>query len=245
MAPRPEFAFLLDPKINRTQVAKEFYDSRKHYRLGDLLYGVIDSRAERFPETNPTADMYCQNWPNSLGCKLTLTNATRNKQGDGIKQLCKLVDNFNATTPSPSPTTLVIHLRLGDVLDYRYYRIGQHCTWNAGCHYVWPIDHYRRLIKRLDPKINDIVVIGNPEYRRIGAEGHRFTDDYVERVKREFETHKAKFGGRLSIKLNNSADEDFVFMSRASFLAPARGSGFSKAAVFCARSRGSTVYDNF
>ena len=112
----------------------ELYRYRSTYRLGDLIYGYIDQRHGRSPLTNPPRSIYCSTWPTSLGCAFVRSNASADTRGSGLKTLCHLARDMQPRL-RPRPSSLVVHLRLGDVLDYSYWReqrAGGGCSWRKG-----------------------------------------------------------------------------------------------------------------
>ena len=109
----------------------------------------------------------------------------------------------------------------------------------AGCWYVHPVSSYQHLAPRLPKDLREVVLVGNPAYRLHSRWPTNYSRDYVNRVAAAF--RQLLPNAKLLLRMNGTADDDFLFVARAAYLIPARGSGFGKAAAFCARRAGATI----
>ena len=147
--------------------------------------------------------------------------------------LHELVRN-RSSRPSPGPQDLVVHLRLGDVLDNPFYA-AKGCTLHTNttdCPYVKPLHAYARL--SLPRTVARAYLVGSPHYR---ARTALKSLEYVRRVRATL----AERGVRNIVELlNRDADEDLTFMARATYFVPS-GGGFSSTVAELVRMNGGRV----
>lgn len=159
------------------------------YRLGDIVSGYLK---------NPT--YICKNWSTSVGCKFIQ---------NGRKDLCTLIDNIR--TPKYN---FVIHLRLGDVLDWPYYNPAKSCGQKT-CYYTNSYDFYKNI--EIPPFVKNITIVGNPSYRIINGR-NTLSKKYLQNVynilqKRNMTVHFVH---------HEDADIDIAIMLHAVFLCPVK-----------------------
>jgi hypothetical protein len=227
------------------------YKYNTRYRIGDLVYGFIEKKHRERPEQNPPKEIFCQRWPKSIGCAFTKAAKAKGVQPPSRRALKILCNIAKAHTLADAPPTnaLVVHLRLGDVLDNWFYRTEENrkkrmlgCNWWRGCYYVNAMSHFTNVSARLAPSIERVIILGNSKYRRLDPRSN-YSEDYVARVIREFERAPGRrVPLRIERRTNGTVDDDFAYLSRAHTLVPSPGSGFSRAAQFCALRAGAAVY---
>jgi hypothetical protein len=167
------------------------------YRLGDIVYGYLKNTS-----------YVCKRWPHSVGCRYILNHR---------KNICTLLR-------SNTSRGFVVHLRLGDVLDWPYYNPHKQCG-KIHCHYVHPYEYYRQL--SIPKSVTQVTIVGNPQYRM----SHKSNDQsrlYLRTVVDIFKTKNVS----LTILTNNDADTDLKTMTNAKYFVSGRG-GFSKIATQC------------
>ena len=120
-----------------------------------------------------------------------------------------------------------MHLRVGDVLDWDFYRLRAHCASAGGCHYARPIDSYRDL--NVPRALTHIVIVGNPAYRHLPQYGHAHSTRYMHAVEQVFQDR----GYRVHQRSGHSADDDLLYMTHACYLNPGLG-GFAMLSERCA-----------
>ena len=179
----------------------------QNYRLGDLIYGWMDKH-HRSDKYYPNSTQYCKHWINTLGCKFIHTCIS----GD-FTCFTHIVEKQNENVSFLPSNILIIHLRLGDVLDLPYYQTNKRFT-----RYVRPLSFYRTL---QFPKTVDCAhVVTNTSFRTYyGANNSRQHLSNVLTILKER-------GLRTRMIHHNSADEDFLYMTRSKFFVPS-GGGFS------------------
>lgn len=197
------------------------------YRLGDFVSGYL----QRHHSGNLTADV-CRKWPSSLGC-CYLTRAHGKPHMHRL--LCDEVARRSTNRSDlPAKDTVVVHLRLGDVLDWPYYREHRGCAPAHGCYYVHPVHAYRTA--RIPSSIRTAVIVADPWYRYRADIGNNVSMAYLRQVRDILE------GRGLGVVVRAaSADDDFVYASNAQYLVSAKGGGFSALLNACARRTGARV----
>lgn len=187
----------------------------QNYRLGDVVNGWIEKQHRRDPGY-PSASRYCSHWQGTLGCDYV-------RECTGWRNYSCFVGLVRAKGCAPregDAETVVVHLRLGDVLDLPYYQLQKR---NA---YVLPLSKYEngfipRWIKRVS-------IVSNVSFR--AYTGHSRSQTYLARVlatfrQRGFETVRAEHA---------TADEDFLHMACSRYFMPS-GGGFSSLAALVVR----------
>lgn len=193
------------------------------YRLGDLFYGSLERRGVRVEH------VFCDRWPSSVGCAYARTKRLGSR-GDWAALRAALAVR-SASLAGPDNHTLVVHLRLGDVLDMPIYVHRHGCSAASGCAWVRPVADYSRLI--VPPEVRLIEIVGNATYR-VGS-GCAKSREYVRRV------HGALSRVRPTRALRTlSADEDLAYMASSGFFLPSRGR-FSRLATDLVRERGGKI----
>ena len=110
----------------------------RDYRLGDVVTGYVTRAHLRHPSTAPSRESTCERWPGTLACEyVSATPTDRN-----LTVLARLVEARNRDREWPNATTMTVHLRLGDVMEYEYY-VRRGCR--TACRYVRALDFYRGL----------------------------------------------------------------------------------------------------
>jgi hypothetical protein len=122
----------------------------------------------------------------------------------------------NKLNELPSDNDLVIHLRLGDVIDNDYKSL-DNIIQNGNC-YVKPLSYYENLFKKLDIKFNRfIIVTGFHE----SITTHK-SFQYIEKL----EYIMKKYCLNIVKRIDNNPDDDLIYMTHSYFFVPANG-GFS------------------
>ena len=174
------------------------------YRLGDLLRGY-------FSKANAT-EVFCSHWPNTIGCEYA-----KHQRKDSDYELLTTLVRGGETPPNDS---LVVHLRLGDVLDWPLYAKNYGCATTAGCRWVVPLAQYLKSLEHLCiPKpVRTVYIVGNPNYRTENRNGS-MSKSYMTSVVEFFR----KRNYTTLTRSNSSADDDLRFMRNAHYFLPGRG----------------------
>jgi hypothetical protein len=138
-----------------------------------------------------------------------------------------LITNRTNLNNKPANNMVIVHLRLGDVIENNRVNmkgltlndIYEHQTNN---HYVHPCSYYEKvikIIKRFKKNITNVVIVGGFHKSLIPTNSYAYT----EKISDIFELNGFNVIKRIG---NNDADEDFIFMCNANYFVPG-GGGFS------------------
>jgi len=179
------------------------------YRLADIVSGYFS----RHYGKNSTT-FVCGKWPRSIGCEYLKTK----------KNVCDIIKK-RSNYYNQTKDKLVVHLRLGDVLDWPYYIHKRKCS-EKGCYYIHPISFYQQV--NISKYIKNIEIISNPYYRYIPFYGSYKSIMYRDQVKKVFE----KRGYNVTYRKSLSVDDDFLYMYNSINFLPGKG-GFSNLVTRC------------
>ena len=194
------------------------------YRLGDLVNGYIGKHHKLYPDFHPNPNIYCKKWSGSIGCEYI---SKTNKNND-YKTLKKIVLKRNENKTFLSNDSMTVHLRLGDVLTFKYY-LNKNCI--NECRWVRPLDFYRKL--KIPKSVNFIYIVCNESFR-LKMKTHNnivYKNEVIKILKNKNKTifeYKGKY-----------ADDDFLFLTRSKYFVKS-GGGFSKLAAII----GKELYNN-
>ena len=197
--------------VNYLLKQKEGFDTEM-YRLGDMI-DVYNGHWSRH-DKEKGFDYHIKHFPNSIATEYLLkTTKSRDYQ--------TLLNIINKRQPKFYPDdTLVIHLRIGDVIDENKLDLdkilSEYTKFGAGVNYVRPIKYYTNLIDTIhNYKIKKILLVGG--FHRKG--NHDKSLQYVNHIKKHFENN----GFNCTTRINHNADEDFLIMCNSKYFVPSGG----------------------
>lgn len=213
------------------------------YRLGDLFNGYLARHHAKYVnQMNLSrwngAAVFCGRWPSSIGCEYCLS-AQHDIDKDAMYRAVQVVAESNPGI-QPDSDAVVIHLRLGDVFDWkeRYNCALRNLQKNTSCLYSNPAYVYKALVMKLPKLVTHVWIVGNPMYRAKSLRhGGNVSISFAEHVIKEIESILPVRG----VRFNTSADDDLIFMARSHYLIPARGGYGSLAALAATRMSNATV----
>ena len=179
----------------------------RKYELGDMV---------RFRQPGGRVH-HLKHFPNSIATEYMLSTQENN-------DFNTLLDIINKRQPKFYPhDTLVIHLRIGDVIDEINVSLrdmlADYTLWKNRKQYVKPIKYYKDLIDTIhNYKIKKILFIGGFHKKS----NHDKSLQYVNYIKQYFENN----GFKCTTRINENADEDFLIMCNSKYFLPS-GGGFS------------------
>jgi hypothetical protein len=211
----PSYRDVTDAKqvYARTQVVYKHSRPGTAYRLGDTVLGKWDPQTDKAYHL----DMY----PNSL---TALYFSKANRFGN-INKLTEATQEFQAlhNIQLPTENDVVLHLRLGDVIERSDYSVEQHlikeCPSLENNWYVKPLDYFEKKFESFRLGVRVIIMYGSPFHEY----GFSKSKAYVAKVA-EFLSNK---GFEPVIRSGRDADEDFVFGAFAHNLVTT-GGGYSE-----------------
>ena len=190
------------------------------YRLGDMI------KSSEFRNRNDGYKWHINNFPNSIASKyMELTDEDLN-----YDILLSIINKppYNKYE-KPDNKRIVIHLRVGDVIDKEQYSVSDFLYkpmnytkkkgLNAMRSYVYNIEHYKNILKKIPNKFTNITLV----YGYHVKGNHTKSEEYVHKLKQFFESN----GYNVTKRTNGDADKDFVYMCNAKHFVKS-GGGFSK-----------------
>lgn len=223
------FIFSVYVNIVLLNPQKDFFQGHL-YRLGDMIK-YKHHRLNRDLGLN----YHKKNFPNSIATEYMLT--TNNKSDYPV--LLKIISKRNY--PRQYTNHLVIHLRLGDVIDNSTHSVNEflhrpvYVNYSKGnsVNYVKPIEYYKSIIiKSKLLGISKVIFITG--FHR--GKDHTKSLKYLSHIKNLFESK----GFQCQTRINLDPDEDFLIMCNAKYFVPS-GGGFSNVITNIVKLKGGMV----
>ena len=206
---------------------------RMGYRLGDAVNGYEARWSGRGAKGFRKLGLkYEKAYPGSIAAEYLLTAGRK----DDFDVLADIVRRRGELRKAgfhrlPQPDDIVVHLRLGDVLDMGHKRDdGRPDTarnFNEGVtltlenvQYVKPRSYYEAVIRATKSGTRHVTLVGSAKH---GGADHYASVQYREDVVRLFEAHNFSVSGRWEKR----PDADFVWMAHATTFVLG-GGGYSK-----------------
>jgi hypothetical protein len=267
-SPRIRTQGMIDSKEigNLTELAVDEIMKWSGYRLGDIMrYWRRDFLSWRGtgrfkPSRVDNPGSVCRRWPASLGCLfLNFATSRVSSQTKRDREIYKdrrqrekiftdiLVETVRGQGKDiPSSDTVVVHVRLSDVLTRDNCWDLPPCVWRglngARRIYVYPISWYDTVVQEIR-NINTtlkVVVVGHAYHgenrKKIGTQRRR-SIEYRTRIVEYFKDH----GFNASARPEHLPDDDFLYMTNSKFFVSG-GGGFSEMIAEICRSHGGQVF---
>ncbi len=186
------------------------------YRLGDMI------QYKEWRDKTDGKEFHIRKFPNSIASEYM----RRTDDESNYDILLDIVKNRTQKSEQiPSKDMLVIHLRIGDVIDDMPQTAAEFLShevkYSNGHNYVKPLSYYQKIIDKIKPlSLSSISLIGGFHKTTSGS---RKSLEYVAGVRNFFE----KNGFKVTERINFNPDDDFIFMSNALYFTPS-GGGFSR-----------------
>jgi hypothetical protein len=183
------------------------------YRMGDTVLGSFKPDLDKAYHL----DMY----PNSLTA-LYFDKTDKLKDLDVLTQCTKAFRDMH-NIPIPRDTDVVLHLRLGDVIERSEYSVEEHllreCPSLGNYFYVKPYSYFDEEFRSIDTTNQIIIMYGSafPEF------GFAKSEAYVKRITQ----YLGQKGYKTFVRKGKGADDDFVFGAHANRIVTT-GGGYSK-----------------
>lgn len=188
----------------------ERFDLSEHYRLGDIV---------RMEKHRKALTPVCyKKYPESIASEYI----KRTNKDNDIPTLIDIIDKYPNKTPQKA---IIIHLRIGDVIDETGYSIKEilhHCLpfyKNQKSCYVKPLSYYNSINFRTFPT-KKIILVGG--FHKNGD--HTKSYEYVIAIRNFF--RQKGYDVETRIDVENDPDSDFVYMCNAKYFVSS-GGGFS------------------
>ena len=229
--------FLID---NFVVINRIYSDHKQPYRLGDAIKKKI------------TRD-YILYTPKKYKYSIASEYMNKNKDKDykfNIDLLNNIVKKRTKIRHKLYGNYINVHLRTGDVIteDYRKYLNNKYVSipnindvksgWDIPYNYTNPLSYYEKVIKYL--KKNNIrsknVLIVTGWHFKLTDDKMNNSIKYIEEIKKLFE----KNGYKVTTRLNEDPDEDFIIMSNSKYFVQS-GGNFSLSIGKVVKYNGNTV----
>jgi hypothetical protein len=187
------------------------------YRLGDM---VLEGSAYR--NSSGGRNIHYKNFPNSIATEYMKTTDVNNRY-DILSDIVQRKTG-NDSNLKPPIDMLLIHLRLGDVIDRTKYSVDDFLNNSIlfnDRNYVKPLSYYKDILNRINEyEIKTVMLVGGFHKPLTST---KKSIEYMHKIKDYFESHHIKVYERLG---KHDADEDFIYMCNAEYYTPG-GGGFS------------------
>lgn len=204
---------------------KDLFGGKAGYRLGDV--------ACRREARDNASDQHISRWPHSIASAyLNQTQSlTRGEQLRNVPVLAEVSRRFarRNRVPGPARRVLIMHLRLGDSLDYPAGKTGApthpHYSWpverilatGQGCGLLRSYEYYKRAASQAKANGVEKVVLVGASHMRLRSYDRSM--QYVRKV----ESCVKQLGLTTQRRLGGDPDRDFCFMSKASYFCGSGG----------------------
>tara|TARA_B100000900_G_scaffold405073_1_gene414189 strand:+ start:1148 stop:1636 length:489 start_codon:yes stop_codon:yes gene_type:complete len=157
------------------------------------------------------------------------------KSTNNYKVLKSIIENHEYKNKKiPDKNTIVIHLRVGDVIDNTEISVDNFLNESHyKNHYVRNLSYYKKIIKKFDKSVKNIVFV----YGYHIDSDHSKSEEYIEKLKQFFESNNFN----VSKRKNQNADDDFIYMCNSRYFVQS-GGGFSKIIANIVRLKGNILY---
>jgi hypothetical protein len=227
----------------------DYFNGQESYRLGDAISGdAARVREPKFEEDHRIR------FPNSLATEyMALVPAGK----QSLKILASLINKRHdqislsplAHDKLPAPDELVVHLRIGDVIDYDKHSVENILVFPVYFHeerfelapwhqYVKPLAYYRSALNLLhlsNLSFSKVTLVASSHHQQ---SSYLKSCLYISVVKSFFES--TGFFESVRLRTGQFPDDDAIFMSSASFFLPS-GGGFSRWLAHIVEVNGGTV----
>lgn len=201
------------------------------YRLGDMIN--IESGPSNRYDKKKGFEFHLKNYPDSIATEYML----KTKKSNDFDTLLSIVNNRKSQKFQND--TLVVHLRIGDVIDDSNKSVNEllsdYVLFNNGHSYVKPKKYYTNILDSIkNYSIKNVLFIGG--FHKKG--NHEKSMKYVDSIKSYFEEN----GFKCATRINQNADDDFIIMANSKYFVPS-GGGFSRVIKQIVKMKGGTVIE--
>lgn len=181
-------------------------DFAKAYRISDMLMGITHANHSLDKNVSRNLDTFCENKQNLLACRFLEEFHYRKFSREEFHYFAKwLRQNVRVTQEKLPNTMLVVHLRIGDVINANNTR------------YFRQMSYYKTV--QIPTCIRDVVLVAGAHKRLSMVR----SVTYVHGVAITFQRR----GYNTSLLINASADESLVFIVRSRYFLSGMG-GFAE-----------------
>lgn len=182
-----------------------------NYRLGDVV--EFDS----FNKNLGTKLVYKYYFRNTIASEY-LDKIKHSDKSPDYKLLYNIMKEKAVNYETPPEDTLIIHLRVGDVIDWEYSdSIDDLLEGKKSFHYLRDYNHFDHILAKLkDQDIKKIIIVGGYHTE----EDHSRSEEYIAKIKEYIEKQEFEVKTRIN---KGTADEDFCYMSSSRYFSKSGG----------------------
>lgn len=182
-----------------------------NYRLGDVV------EFEQFYNDTKTKLIYKYYFRNTIASEY-LKRIKDSKKKPNYDILYQIVKEKSNDQEIPKDNELIIHLRIGDVIDWEYSdNIDDLLEGKKNYYYLRNYEYYDKIFKKIITlDIEKIILVGGYHTK----EDHSRSEEYVAKLKKYMEKNNFKVETRIA---KGSGDEDFIYMSNGKYFLKSGG----------------------
>ena len=211
---------ILEPISNQIPERKlcDLYSNNKEYRLGDMI--TITARW-----TDSGEKYHFKTFPNSIATEYMKKSKTQ-KNYDILESIVR--ERTTKTDDLPGDKELIVHLRVGDVVEYNKSSlieiITKYTHYNLFSHisnYTCPIRNIQEKLDKLNgDEIEKIILVAGSHHNILTPKSCLYID-----VMKKYLEDK---GYNVELRLGKEPDDDFIFMSNSKYFIPSCGGHYTK-----------------
>jgi len=173
-----------------------------HYRLGDVVLH------EGFNKKWINRTIYHYMYHGTIAHEYMLRTKD-SKQFPDYDVLHQIIKEKSKDHQTPKDNELIIHLRLGDIIDWEYQEdIEELLEGKKYWQFIRDYKYFEEKLEKLDNKVNKIILVGG--FHTDGDHSRSYL--YLEKIITYLEKKKFSVETRID---KASADEDFIYMSNS------------------------------
>jgi len=183
----------------------DLYSDNKMYRIGDMV-----STYSRFLDSGEK--YHLKTFPNSIASEY-MKKTKKFKKYNILADIVK--ERSNNTDDLPNDKDLIVHLRVGDVVEDNSNNLSQILTnysYNFLHNYTCPIRNIQDKINKSKENFDKIILVAGSHKDILSP----ISCKYIDVVKKYFENN----GHIVELRLGKNPDDDFIFMSNAKYFIP-------------------------
>lgn len=189
--------------MSRAQpLESRLFTGKEGYRLGDMV------KYKRWRNKSGGKAFHLLHFPHSIATEYMSKTDENNK----LDILEEIVKKRSIQDKVPNHDELVVHLRVGDVVEYSYSLLD---SLTFGSSYVSSLPFLANGLKQLK-NVKSVTIIAGIHYSVISE---KKSLEYIAAVRQFF----LDVGLPVSLRIGGDPDDDFVFMCNANFFIPSGG----------------------
>ncbi len=199
------------------------------YRLGDMV------TSKRNRDLDSGQEYHFKNFPDSIASEYMRRTPEQNR----FDILLNIVKERSKAEHYPPKDRLIIHLRVGDVIDQTPHMAKDFLAqqiYYGGTDYVRPLSYFEKVLEEAKKRdIHSVTLIAG---FHMPLKSHNKSLAYIRLVGEFFEAN----GMQVTQRIDEPADEDVLYICNAKFYTPS-GGGFSRVMKEAIKLSGGTIIE--